>query len=349
MPTRGFAYNPTQSSVSGTSNTGTLCIQEQALDLASSPGGLTWWMGPEENGAYIIAKDVPTEDFPTPLGNIGGVQFWSCDDTAQSLIDIVTILSGTSQATASDAYDWLVANDYWTNFDPLLQAGLIVNWDMGKVASYPGSGTVISNLAEQSYANGTIAGANVEFSTNDGGYLVIDDTNSTPDWITMNSSLNSRLSPVNTSTVISTFLWIRPTGDGVILQETSKTGWLDSQIEMVNGTLKFSVWPYTNIITSSISTPLNAWYYVGFVYNGTSLTAYVNGSVAGTATYARQTPYNNYSGAGFFYAVGIVSPTNLGDGGYGNFGFGALHIYNTALSGANVLSNFNATKTRVGL
>jgi hypothetical protein len=85
------------------------------------------------------------------------------------------------------------------------------------------------------------------------------------------------------------------------------------------------------------------------VYNGTSLTAYVNGSVAGTATYARQTPYNNYSGAGFFYAVGIVSPTNLGDGGYGNFGFGALHIYNTALSGANVLSNFNATKTRFGL
>jgi hypothetical protein len=117
MSTRGFAYNPTQSSVSGASNVGTLCIQEQALDLASSPGGLTWWMGPEESGAYIIAKDVPTEDFPTPLGNIGGVQFWSCYDTSQAFIDIVTILSGTSQSTTGDAYNWLVANDYWTNFN----------------------------------------------------------------------------------------------------------------------------------------------------------------------------------------------------------------------------------------
>jgi hypothetical protein len=349
MPTRGFAYNPTQSSVSGASNVGTLCIQEQALDLASSPGGLTWWMGPVESGAYIIAKDVPTEDFPTPLGNIGGVQFWSCDDTDQSLIDIVTILSGASQATAIDAYNWLVANDYWTNFDPLISSGLIVYWDMGKVASYPGSERVISNLAEQSYANGAIAGGTVEFSTNDGGYLVIDDTNSTPDWINMNSSLNSRLSPVNTSTVISTFLWIRPTGNGVILQETSRTGWHDSQIEMVNDTLKFSVWPYTNIITSSISTPLNNWYYVGFVYDGTSLTAYVNGSIAGTATYARETPYNDGGGLSFFYSVGLLDSTNLGDGGYGNFGFGAMHVYNTALSGTDVLYNFNATKTRFGL
>lgn len=349
MPTRGFAYNPTQASISGTSNLDTLCIQEQALDLSSSPGGLTWWMGPEETGVYVIAKDVPSEDFPTPLGDIGGVQFWSSDDTFNSFLEMVSIISGIVQVDTSDAIDWLNTNGYWTNFDPLLKVGLIVNWDMGKTTSYPGSGMTINNLAETSYATGNIAGGYLEFSTNYGGYLVIDHTNSPADWINMSSSLNSRLSPVNTSTVISAFLWIRPTGNGVILQETSRTGWHDSQIEMVGGTLKFSVWPYTSIITSSIATPFNEWYYVGYVYDGTTLTAYVNGNVAGTATFARSTPYNDGGGVGYFYAVGLLDSTNLGDGSYGDFGFGALHVYNIALAGAQVLANFNGTKARFGL
>ena len=118
---------------------------------------------------------------------------------------------------------------------------------------------------------------------------------------------------------------------------------------MVGGTLKFSVWPYTSIITSSIATPFNDWYYVGYVYDGTSLTAYVNGNVAGTATFARSTPYNDGGGVGYFYAVGLLDSTNLGDGSYGDFGFGALHVYNIALSGAQVLANFNGTKARFGL
>lgn len=116
MAVRAFAYNPSQASISGTTNIGTLCVQSSALDFSSKPGGLTWWMGPEETGTYVIAKDVSTSDFPTPLGNIGTVEFWSCTNDNESFISLVTRLSGTSQASASAAQSWLSTNGYWTNY-----------------------------------------------------------------------------------------------------------------------------------------------------------------------------------------------------------------------------------------
>ena len=124
MPTRAFAYNPTQATITGTTNVGTLCIEVSALDFSSKPGGLTWWMGPEESSAYVIAKDVPGNNFPTELGNVGGVQFWRCSNTDEAFRVTVQTLSGTSQASASAASTWLSSNGYWTNWVQPYSAGL---------------------------------------------------------------------------------------------------------------------------------------------------------------------------------------------------------------------------------
>ena len=108
---------------------------------------------------------------------------------------------------------------------------------------------------------------------------------------------------------------------------------------------KFSVWQNQPGFSSTISTPQNAWYYVGFTYNGTVLTGYVNGVSAVTSgTISRATP-----GANLFYAVASLDGTNLGDGTYANMRFGGMQIYNTALSGTSVLQNFNSQKARFGL
>ena len=124
MPTsRPFAYNPTQATISGTTNVGTLCIGVSALNYSGNPGGIKWWMGPDEDNSYIIAKDVPSGNFPTPVGSIGTVQFWGCTNTDEAFRITVQIISGTTQASASAANDWLTANNYWTNRDPYL-AGL---------------------------------------------------------------------------------------------------------------------------------------------------------------------------------------------------------------------------------
>jgi hypothetical protein len=145
------------------------------------------------------------------------------------------------------------------------------------------------------------------------------------------------------------------TGNGILITEQSETtpstGWYDAQIERVAGTLAFAVWPYTNgtpKISSSIATSLNIWYYVGFTYDGSILRAYVNGQLAGTSTYSRTTPFNGGSFA-LRYGVAATSGTSMGTFAYGNFRFGALHIYNTGLSATDILNNYNRTRTIYGV
>jgi len=118
--TRPFSYNPPPSAgITGTMNVGTLCIGVSPLAYSANPGGLTWWMGPDEDNSYVIAKDVPAQNFPTQLipPNVGGVQFWRSTNTNEAFIGLVSLISGTSQASASAASDWLLTNGYWTNYD----------------------------------------------------------------------------------------------------------------------------------------------------------------------------------------------------------------------------------------
>ena len=114
--TRAFSYNPTQSTIAGTTNVGTLCIGVSPLAYSANPGGLTWWMGPDEDNSYVIAKDVSSGNFPTPVGNVGNVQFWRSTNTDLAFKDLVSIISGTTQASASVAKSWLTTNNYWTNY-----------------------------------------------------------------------------------------------------------------------------------------------------------------------------------------------------------------------------------------
>jgi len=226
----------------------------------------------------------------------------------------------------------------------IVTTGLILNYDISNSSSYPGSGTTITDL--QANSNSTTFNSPT-YTSSGGSYLTFNGSNQ---YFRTNTALGSKLNPANTSTIISIFVWVYPMDNGVIVQEigqtTPNTGWHDSQIEMVSGTLRFSVWNnQPSGFASSISTPLNNWYYVGFTYDGTNLRGYVNGSLAVTSgTIARSTP-----GANLYYAIAHEDNTNLGDGSFANMRFGGMQVYNTALSGANVLSNYNATKSRFGL
>jgi hypothetical protein len=73
-------------------------------------------MGPEEDNSYVVAKDVPTANFPTPVGNVGNVQFWKCPNDSSSFINLVTIISGSVKDSALAAQTWLTDNNYWTNY-----------------------------------------------------------------------------------------------------------------------------------------------------------------------------------------------------------------------------------------
>lgn len=225
----------------------------------------------------------------------------------------------------------------------IVTSGLILNYNINDASSYPGSGATVTDLTGSS--NATLYNTPTYTSTG-GGYLTF---NGSTQYLVTNTALGSKLSPANTSTVISVFVWAYPMDNGVIVSElgstTPNSGWHDSQIEMVAGTLRFSVWSNGSGFASTISTPLNNWYYMGFTFNGTVLTGYVNGASAVTSgTISRST-----NGANLFYAVASLDGTNLGDGTYANMRFGGMQVYNTALSASNVLQNYNAQKSRFGL
>lgn len=217
--------------------------------------------------------------------------------------------------------------------------GLILRYEIGSTQSYNGASTVYDLV------NGSNATLNSGPTYSSNGYLNFDGVD---DYLLTDTSLNSKLSPVNTSTLLSYFVWIYPMDNGVIVTEQGDlslngVGWHDSQIEMVSGTLKFGVWNGITL-SSSISTPLYNWYYVGLTYDGSTLRAYVNSQLAGSVVGARSTPYNDGS-AGLYYGIAANDGTSLGDGSYAKMKFGAFHVYNKALSSKEISDNYTVTKS----
>jgi len=132
-------------------------------------------------------------------------------------------------------------------------SSMITYWDIQNSSSYSGSGTTITDLDGTN--NGTLVGT-VSYTSSNPNYLSLDSGSS--NYIRTNTDLNSSLSPVNTSEVISVFAWVYPTSNGVILTEqgattqSSSNGWNISQIEWVSGTPKFAVYPYAGLTRVNI-------------------------------------------------------------------------------------------------
>jgi hypothetical protein len=223
--------------------------------------------------------------------------------------------------------------------------GLVLYIDAANNKSYPGSGTSWADLSGGGNIGTTSGGPT--FNSANGGSLVFDGTN---DYIiTNNISLNSRFS----STSVSHFTWFYPTSAGQIVVELGQAiinnNWHDSNIEIsAAGAFSFSTWhgSLNNKVVSS-NQSFNAWYHIGFTYDGTTLTAYINGTSIGTTPLARQAPYNN--GAQTYYALCSIDSTNMGTSAYGGGRVGTFSVYNRSLSASDVLQNYNATKTRFGL
>jgi hypothetical protein len=124
--TRPFAYNPSQSPISGTTQFGDIAIGVDPLDYSLSPGGLEWWNGPDEDLGYVIAIPVPSDTQPT---NIPGVSasigfFRTGNLTDESFIEMANYIAGQTFINVTDAKTYLDSNGYWTSWVQSYSAGL---------------------------------------------------------------------------------------------------------------------------------------------------------------------------------------------------------------------------------
>ena len=227
-----------------------------------------------------------------------------------------------------------------TNGAPLVTSSLMLHLDASNATSYPGTGVTWTDIS----GNGKVVTLTngPTYSATNGGYITFDGSNDYA--ITTTSLYNPTTFPNE-----SVFVWWYPTAAGNIISElgqaTPNTGWHDSNIEIsTGGLISFSIWhgSLTNKVTSSAKS-FNTWYNLGFVYSGTTLTAYINGASIGTTTFTRQT------NSVLYYTIGSIDGTNMGTGAYAAGNCGAFYNYNKALTSDEVLQNYNATKSRYGL
>jgi hypothetical protein len=213
---------------------------------------------------------------------------------------------------------------------------LVVNYDFSKPASYARGNSFVTNIA----ASGNAAVVNAPIFMNSLGFVGLDGVNQyliTPNLRPYFKSLNSS---VQKSFTMS--LWIYPSAlNGVIVSEHDSqvlnSGYFTSNIELVNGIIKYKVWDGTVINSSQIT--LNRWYHIAMVYNGATVKAYLNGLLIGSQTYDRTLPPS-----GQYYGIGSQSNTHMGSGGYGKFNLAQFKLYNLPLTDSEILQDYLARK-----
>lgn len=217
---------------------------------------------------------------------------------------------------------------------------LVVNYDFSKTASFTrGSGTV-TNLAGTASGNGTLF--NAPIFMNSLGLISFNGSNqylATPNIRTYFKSVNASFQKSFTMS-----FWFYPIAStGVLVSEldshTPSGGWHASNIEMVNGYIKYRIWN-GSIVTSTSAVNLNQWYHVAMVYDGTSVKGYLNGVLQGTQAGAREIPTTSQN-----YAIGAGETTNMGTSAYGNFHLAQFKIFNLPFTDFDVVQEYESRKS----
>jgi len=334
---RPFAYNP-GSLIPGTEQVGSLSIGAPTSGFTNNP---QYWNGPDEELGYVIAQSVSGNTQPTPLSGVtASVGFFrSSSLTEISFIELSEVISGQNFTTGSEAKTWLNNNGYWTSYGlapSIVTANLQLYLTAGDTDSYPGSGTSWFDLSPNSYTSTLING--VGFSSASGGTLTFNGVNQ---YVNTNNFINAESFSVSS--------WFRTTTGGIkmIISKETNGGWPWNYRIWLNGGQIVGDIAQSGGISTSVSSPLSTynnggWYNVVFTRNDSTLKLYVNGVQIATAADTLTGAISNNQ------VVWIGQSAYLG-GSYDYTGnISEIMVYNAVLTDAEVLQNFDATKTRFG-
>ena len=224
----------------------------------------------------------------------------------------------------------------------IVTQGLVLDLNAGKRDSYIGSGTVWRDISGNQN-NGTLVNGPT-FNSANGGSIVFDGVD---DYVNVNVISNNDMLSFN----FSVTQWYRPitnSGGFRILFETNgyRNGNLGIAIYQFNNYFRIyrrtGVNTYLEIITTSNnSIGLNTWKTFTLVRNSGVFTFYIDTISSGTYS----TDTNDYSDTA--YHIGGDGPTTSIYWYQGNIA--QTQIYNRALTAAEVLQNYNATRGRFGI
>ena len=225
-----------------------------------------------------------------------------------------------------------------THSPRIITDGLVLCLDAANKQSYPGSGTVWTDLAGSN--NGALINGPT-FNSANGGSIVFDGSN---DVVESNSQLG-----ISGATSRSFECW------AYISSNLSKNvmGYGSNEISNLFDTIIWYTSPYLQVIGhyygggfDTISTlparntlNINQWNHIIHLYDGTNVSLYTNGILSNSKALTLNTTNTTlFIGAGKFGGYDYFS---------GNVSLG--RIYNRALTPTEILQNYNATKGRYNL
>ena len=226
--------------------------------------------------------------------------------------------------------------------------GLVLHLDAAQLRSYPTTGTAWSDLSGNGNT-GTLTNGPT-FSSANGGSIVFDGTNDygtianqgvVTDNITIEVAVrvtdllswpyNGGIFGLVSNTGYFRECWVNVSQPQGVLTNTYKVNFGNLAGNSGNG-IEFGTFPSTSVV------------YLTYTQTGTSGQTYAYGSLVNSASVTKYTrPASNNLSVAFGW---VDNDANYGH--YrGNIYF--FRVYNRALSAAEVLQNFNATKSRFGL
>ena len=334
MPTaRPFAYNP------GSPISGTIQVGDLAVGTPSSPiGNPPFWNGPDEELGYVIAVPVSGNTQPTPMSGVSAsVGFYRTETFSDNeFIDLSQYVSieysnPQSFTAASDASIWLTNNGFWNSYPTLTSP--VLSLDAGNPLSYPGTGTVWTDLIGGKTFN-LVNGPGYDPSNGGKFYFFAPGGQ----YAICNTSL-----PSMSAWTVGVWHYYDGTETGgapCIVTETFIGGGINYSLGNNNGGFSSGFFDGGWRVTNNYSLTPNNWYYIVGSYDGTDINLYVNNTLVETASYVG-TPTS--SGAG----IRLMERWDLSDfwSGY----LATVDIYNTALTNSEITSIWNLTKSRFGL
>jgi hypothetical protein len=239
-------------------------------------------------------------------------------------------------ATQSVRIGW---RPYVSSTPSVITNGLSLHLDAGNLTSYLGTGSTWTDLSG-SNNNGTLNGQMV-YSTLNGGSLLLDGVN---DYVDFGN--NTLLYNAYNNSFTQEF-WVNMNLDSTLRTILRVDDWSRIWLQMSSTQIQFKI-GYDNVQSDTISYngtfDYNQWYNITVVWSKLSQQKiYVNGVLV-----AERTPLlSSYPGIN-----GTEGGANLGRGHstpYSNYSIGKISIfrhYNRVLTSAEILQNYNATKTR---
>jgi hypothetical protein len=237
----------------------------------------------------------------------------------------------------------------------IITSGLILNLDAANPASYAGTGNTWTNLITgNAVPNFSISSGT--YASNDGGVIRFPNTGGNASsttgfanltsftveiWVKMAGTKGDYDPTVPGNTNYAPCLFSEKVSGGTVNMALAYNAraWSGAANNSYRYTAAMGGWgTYEN--ATNYGSDLNNWVQIIATYNGSILSLYRNGSLLGSST----TNITLRSTSPGYY---IAHRWDMSDGVYGDYS--AVNMYSRALTSAEVVTNYNASKLRFGL